>query len=190
MIVALDCDGVICDWLGGVLETVFELTGKQIDRNSMTSWNPWEHCGLTKPQRRLVLEEMKRPGWHEYLKLLPGARDAVAELRRVSEVVVVTAPWDSCDTWHTERKKWLWRNLGLKRMIAAAGEDKYLVAADYFLDDKASNVISWAKYTSNYADNAYLLDAPYNRDTNDFFAQRVCSLQQFVDIVKSGAKAA
>lgn len=184
MRVALDADGVICGWLDGVLDTVCEVTGRRYQRQEITSWDPWVQCETTLAERDAVFEAMNAPGWHEALEVLPGAQEAVKALQHVADVYIVTAPWWSCPTWEYERKRWLYRHFGIgaDRVVATAA--KYVVSADFFVDDAAPNIRSWLDHNSGVG---LLLDAPYNRGVD---LPRVRSLPEFVDIVKSGVVAA
>lgn len=115
-----------------------------------------------------------KPGFCSQIPVYTGALKALNLMRKVADVVCLTAGWDAVDTWDGERREWLVKHCGFKKndIIFAAGERKNLVSGDLFFDDKFSSVDSWSK--ANPIGKGILFSQPWNR--NDFTNDRVSSL--------------
>lgn len=182
--VLIDADGVLCNWLDGVLDLIFEVSGKRLQRQEITSWDPWSQAKLTTKQRSQVFSEMEAPGWHESLAAMPGAREAFTSLCDIADVYVVSSPWESCPTWTHERRRWLANHFGVASDHFIATSAKHVVSGDFFIDDHAVNVRKWLEHNSGVG---LLLDTSYNRGVE---LPRVHSWQELLDIVGEGHIAA
>lgn len=139
--ILLDLDGVCCNWSGAVSDVVFRHTGEPLD---LSKW--FERKDLPKEVRGKVMAEIAGPGFCFKFDPLPGAKEAVDELRAAGcDVQFVTSLWD-CPTWVYDRNRWL-RKHGF--CAAPSGvtytKDKWVVYGDIFVDDKVSNVLAWRK---------------------------------------------
>jgi 5'(3')-deoxyribonucleotidase len=182
-LVALDCDGIISDFLQGALDAIFEVTGKRFQKQDVTGWNPWLSLRLQPDECDAVFHIIETPGWCESLEVMPGAVDGFSRLFAVADITIVTAPWASSPTWVFERQRWL------SRHIFPAGEvihtdAKHRVSADYFADDHATQVRRWSAHNSG---KALLWSQPHNRNIND--VPRVSGWDELINIVtKEAAK--
>lgn len=120
-IVLLDCDGVLADFVGGYLR---EIT---------------DNIKLTDEEKRAVNDIVREPGFVLNLAVLDGAKAGVKALAKVSDLYIVTSPWNSRH-WAGERQEWLcehFKDLRLKKIVQTSA--KHLVRGDFLVDDKASN---------------------------------------------------
>ncbi len=139
MRILLDVDGVIADWTGAVAGRIFEYGGGTMDR---TKW--FRDSDLPPNVRTRVMMALAEPNFCFKFDPLPGALEAIKELRAAGcEVQFVTAIWDS-PTWVYDRNRWLRKH---KLISGTSGvtytKDKHLVKGDIFVDDKISNVEHW-----------------------------------------------
>lgn len=137
--VLLDCDGVIADWTGAVAEVIKNVSGLEMDR---TKW--FNSKDLPKQYRFKVMGIISGEGFCRSFNPLPGAIEAIKELRGLGhDVHFVTSMWD-CKSWVFDRNVWLVKH---KLCDAPGGvtytKDKYVVYGDYLVDDKISNVQKW-----------------------------------------------
>lgn len=167
MNVLLDVDGPICDWLGGVLEVVEEVSGKRIQRSDVKKWLIFSDMGLSEDQVAKVNAEISQPGWCASLKPVEGAKEAIEELRDIGcEIHFVTSPW-RCVNWTYERENWLVAH----GMAANTGQvthtsQKHLLRGDILVDDSPGNVTMWQK--ANPEGQGLLWNASYNY-TSDLY---------------------
>ena len=152
----LDCDDVLCDFVGGVLRAVNVARGTSFrpeechERDIARSFGlTWEYIG----------DIVKRRFFCAELAELPGARNAVERLRALCDVYIVTAPWPS-KRWMRERTDWL-MSLGFDSDHIIFCRTKKLVWGDILIDDRTQTIIEWAEKWP--AGTALLWNKPYNQ---------------------------
>jgi 5'(3')-deoxyribonucleotidase len=146
--IALDCDGLLSDFISGVLRIVEELIGKRFEPADVTEFDFAKSLGLSAREARDVKKAIgSRCGFAASLTPYPKARQGVRRLRELGEVVCVTTPWDSNPWWRSERDSWLALHFGIDRVHHAI--DKTIYEADVFVDDKVSHVRDWAAVWPN-----------------------------------------
>lgn len=168
--VFLDCDGILSDFerhfLGGI-EVVYEV---KIPYESRTSYGFTEVPGFTSDMWSLCYEE----GFVSTMPLLPGAAEAVEELRKLADVHILTAPFDNAPYWMNERTRWLKKHFGFDKTHIHHSHRKDLFRGDFLLDDRAEHVESWPS-------KAVLWDRPWNRAATGL--PRVSSWPEVIEIV-------
>ncbi len=141
----LDCDGMLSNYVAGVIETIFELTGKRFRPEDVKAWNVCRELGLSDAETHDVHTHIAMtPGWAGHLPVCAGAREGVAMLVEIAEVYVATSPYPASPTWMWDRECWLRDRFGLPRSRILPINDKHLIAGDFFADDLADNVDAWA----------------------------------------------
>lgn len=161
MRILCDIDGVAADFTKAVLEIVAEHTGKVRRHSDVTRWDIYGCLGLSDEERELVEHEMRCPGVAESLELLPGAREAVEELRELGDVYAVTSPLAGSLTWAGERTEWLKDQLGFDNKHIVHTASKGVVRGDVLIDDHAANVAEWLREHPNGL--GILFDQPHNQ---------------------------
>lgn len=160
--VLLDCDDVLTDFIGGVLEIVHRVTGRRHTQEDVDQWDFATALKLTNDERRAVQDIISLSrGWCESLAVLPGAVDGVGALREIADVYILTAPWSSCPTWTHERERWLMRRLNIPSRWVIHTAAKHLVWGDVFVDDRTETVEKWA--TAWLDSSALRWATPHNR---------------------------
>lgn len=187
--VLLDADDVQADFRTGALGTIRQVAPHKVDGEKSdaellagaTSWY-FETCfGLTADEINQVTSLWAQPGWCYKLPMMPGVREAVTELRRLADVVTVTAPFKS-PTWVFERDAWLRDRLGYQGdnvdVIHTAA--KWRVSGDVFVDDRPAAVLRWQAAHPHGV--GFIWAQPYNEDSRGL--QRVSTWAEVVAAVK------
>lgn len=164
-VIGLDADGVLLDFRGHFQKRLSERVGYQVP----ISESEYDSFLLLDAAAKMAGEEMLRdPSFWSSMPPLPGAREAVRKLRALSiDIVVITAPWESCAEWLMARKICLRRNFGIppEDILSSSGKRKDLVGnLDVFVEDKPDNLERWS--ARNPHGFGILMDQPYNRDSS------------------------
>jgi hypothetical protein len=140
--IILDCDGILSDFVAGMLPVVAEVTGKRFTHADVTKFNFVEALGLTPAEGTAVKNVIaSRRGFAAALPPYPEARQGVRRLREFGDVICVTSPWDSNPWWRPERESWLALHFGIE--VVKHDEDKSGYDADVFVDDRSKHVGAW-----------------------------------------------
>ena len=140
--IILDCDGVLSDFVAGMLPLVEEVTGKRFTHADVTMFNFVEALGLSKTDGAAVKKLIgSRQGFAAALPPYPSARQGVRRLRELGDIFCVTSPWDTNPWWRSERDSWLALHFGIDRVEHASDKSDY--DADLFVDDHSSHVRDW-----------------------------------------------
>ena len=154
-IIALDCDGVLSDFVAGVLKWSKSIgltnTREQItDFNIFKAWNRpdlWPAFSA----------EVAKKHWVSTLPVIDGAVSMVDDLRRLGEVVIVTSPYKGAPYWMQERNDWLEKHFGFMQKDIIHATHKHLIRADFLIDDAAHNI-------EKFPGIGLLVDQPWNRE--------------------------
>jgi len=169
--ILLDCDGPMALFAEAYLDAYRKETGERRTVDEIDRWEisecPWfieraRAMGFTHAMRLFVERRVTERDFCSLITPRTEAIEAVAELRQIADVYVVTSPWTSSPTWVYERTRWIERHFGIppKNVIHTAA--KHLVHGDLLLDDKPSHVESWGE---RWPDGfALLYGMPHNRD--------------------------
>ena len=138
-IVLLDVDGVLCDFVAGVMRSVATVSDERIGEND------WYWLDRLSPHaKRAYLADSAKPGFCYGLDPLPGAVTGVQQLLADGhDLVAVTAPLLHCPTWEGERREWLRHHFGFKARDVIFTSRKDLVHGDVLIDDKPEHVREW-----------------------------------------------
>lgn len=141
-VIGLDCDGVLADFNAYLLRQVgSEHTVDEVDSFKVLRCIERWHG---RARRDAAVALLNDPTFTLTQPMLPWAQGLVDACRkRAEEVIVITAPWRT-DGWYDARVAWLQQNLGFRQDEVIVGSAKHLVAVDMFIDDRVSNVMSWA----------------------------------------------
>jgi len=183
MIVLVDCDGVLADFVGAVLGSYNDRAGTAHAPEDVTQWDIPASLGV--PAAELYAEVAE--GFCSRIRPYPGAREALDRMREVADVVCLTAGWDAVPTWDYERREWLVREMGFLRydVVFASGERKSGYAGDLFFDDKYSSVVSWR--AANPCGKGVLYRQPWNRtDETDDCAYSASHMASVTRVLATG----
>jgi len=179
-VVVLDCDGILCDFVGAALDFVERQTGTRPAREDIRTWHIFDSVG--DPAIRDAFNvHAGRPGFCECLAPFEEALEGFPALASVAEVHIATSPWDS-PTWMWERTNWLNKHFGVPASHVHHERIKCLTRGDFFVDDHPNHVRDWI-YRGHVSDPGIglLWDTPHNRLDGGF--QRVSSWNELTELV-------
>jgi 5'(3')-deoxyribonucleotidase len=157
--VLLDCDGVLSDFVGH-MTALLKARGHEIPE--VTEYDFLR--GFGDDVGAVARSLLKDGGTWMTMPAYPEARAGVDAIRAAGhDVIVVTAPWWSCETWDHVRRKWLYGAFDVKSENIITTSKKHLVRGHAFVDDKAEAVEAW-RLAHVGIGTALLMDRPYNRD--------------------------
>lgn len=174
--ILVDVDGVCADFLGPVLDTIYEVSGTRYSREDVNGWNIEECLNLDRDDWAETVKEIQSPGFARKLQPLPHAIESVKKLAQQHEVYFVTADWRGSPTWVYDRNHWLTDHFGALGKRTVHTSQKHLISGNVLIEDKPGNIHGWAVRQKGHA---ILFDAPYNRNEQDrFYFTRVKSWYQ------------
>jgi 5'(3')-deoxyribonucleotidase len=174
MIVLLDCDGVLADFLSPALAALHACGGPALAHDELDRYSI-ESLLDTAEQRAAWWSAVTAPGFCASLQPYAGARECVDDLRAMKhDVLCVTSPMDSL-TWAGERAAWLRDRFGFARNHIISTPGKQWVAGDFLADDNENHCDDWgARYLEA---SPILIARPYNDGEH--------TLADFVELVGS-----
>lgn len=179
--VLLDCDEVLCFFIGGVLKLVHEHTGRLHTAEDVTRFDFAGVLGLDSVQSQAVKSAIsRRPGWWRALEPIAGAREGLDKLRAVADVYIITSPWWTCETWLGDRLAWLDKHMGVPAHRVVMTGAKHLVRGDFLVDDKTETLREWR---AEHPDGvAIQWETPHNR-LDGWDGVSTCDWRTLVDLV-------
>lgn len=177
LILCLDVDGVLADFVGGVLDESHRRTGRAHLREEWRHWH-WPEATLGE----LFFDICRGRGFCAGLAPFPEALEWVPRLREVADVRFVTSPMRG-EHWRPERQAWLQRHFGARPEDVTQVKDKHLVTGDVLVDDKADNVRKWKWGKLVGRRRGLLWDAHHNRADADLDSARVREWQDVYELV-------
>ena len=142
----LDVDGVLADFAQAALDHVFALSGQRRDPSIVRTWEVFDSLPDLLHLRKETYRRMKAAGGCYAIPVYDGAKEAVAELKELVDITIVTSPFKNAPTWMHEREQWLADHFGIDRDRVIHAGNKEAIHADFFPDDKESHIIGWQRY--------------------------------------------
>jgi 5'-nucleotidase len=184
MRVMIDLDGVLADFNNAVINHFKELGYERSDLFLRTyDISKWYDADNEEVRQEFV-ELMGTKGFWLSLRLMPGAVDALKEIKKLGhEIYILTTPWWSSPVSLTEKWGWIKRKLG--RVINPCEQvlyatNKSIIDGDILIDDKLKHIQDWLKLRPF----AIVFDWPYNRDSESGSkAYRASNWGEVVEIV-------
>jgi 5'(3')-deoxyribonucleotidase len=144
VIVLIDCDGILADFIGGVCKLLHAKSGVLYKSNQVTEWDFCRSLEIDRTQTYRWISEATN--FASCLYPYPGSIIGMAKLCAVGEVYVVTSPWSSNPTWMNDRERWLLRWYGIRPERIIQCKDKFLISGDVYIDDRTQNCLDWRAY--------------------------------------------
>lgn len=170
MLVALDMDGVIADFITGVFQAYNQKAPAPIKFLKHDDQTHYDFAkSFDEPTAKLLYEFMGEPGFFASLPIYHGAHKLVDWLAANHSVeVCTTAPWRFHGTTKSidahvcsDKIGWLVRHFPALCADVTLTNKKYLVRADVLIDDSQDNVDKWAFHHPNGL--AVLVARPWNQ---------------------------
>lgn len=155
----LDADGVILNFTAACSRLIADVTGV-----TDLVHDQWDVCADPRvaPHKKTVYKRLGERGFCAGIEPYPGARKALARLREMADVHVVTSPWHSSRHWVYERTESLKKHFGFEPHEITHTSAKQRVFGHVLVDDKPENVQAWAQ--AHPLGRVVLWDQLYNRD--------------------------
>ncbi len=191
--ILLDVDGVLADFVQGVLDVVFQETGLLIYPSEIHEWdflrnldNILKAKGLANAisHAARIRQRILQAGFCANLKPFPAAIEAVNKLKESCKVTLLTTPFYGNPYWKEERSVWAQKHLG--RVDVVHIRDKSPHWGNVFLDDKPDHVRAWGERWSTGPINgspALLWDTHQNKSTTDL--RRITSWNEVIELIEA-----
>lgn len=184
-LVLLDVDGVLCDFIGPLVNEINWLHGTNFTREDVTRWDP-KKClpGVTSKSLDAVYNiTARKPGWCRNLQPYPGAVEGFRRLEDVANIHIVTTPFHSSECWMSERVEWLHEHFDIYPEDITFTSRKELIEGEYLIDDKTETCSKWS-HAHDYG-TALLWDTPHNRQSLvGPFVTRLHSWDTLIEFIK------
>lgn len=187
--ILLDCDGPIFDFVGAVIQLIYDETDIVVNPTDFKAWDlrVAEVLKDKHPQPTVIESRVRRKmlekGFCFNIAVCPEAYEGVSRLRTMAQVVFVTAPYISNSYWMNER---FW---ALQRAFPEKGgasvifaKDKTLIHGDVLVDDKTTTVDAWS---TAWPTAQSLLWSTAQNGADSTLGRRVHSWQEVIDLVGS-----
>lgn len=166
MRILIDCDGVLCDFVGRVIAGIHQHSHKHRERNvgpaDVYQWDIWKALDVDLGTKRMVISEIIcAEGFCRDLLPYEGATQAVKQLAKDHDVYFCTSDWRTSPTWVYDRNEWLRNYFGFTlggKVVHTS--HKHLVKGDVLIDDKPDNLTVWG--TAHGTEGALLWQRPWN----------------------------
>lgn len=161
-VILLDVDGVLANFSKSFLAVANEVCGTEVKFDDITDYNIYSFFPADKKQE--VKARISEEGFCSSIEVLPGAQEAVEELKKIANVYTLSAPVDS-KTWVYERDLWLRNNFGISHHNQIFTHSKHLVFGHVLIEDSFDNVAVWARFNPG-GKLGLLWETPYNKNSN------------------------
>lgn len=140
MKILLDCDGVLADFVGATLDVLRRDCGLSFTADEVTRHDICTTLRLPTNEVAHVKSVWRSLGFASSIEPYPEALAGVESLKKLGEIVVVTAPMAHSLTWAGEREQWLAWHFGLTDIIST--REKQHVVGDVMIDDMMENLLT------------------------------------------------
>lgn len=172
----MDIDEVVCGYVQGYLKSVAEHSGRFFRPEEVTDWNLARCIKLSTSVQGAVNQDIRSQGFCLDLPVLPGAKEGVAALREVVDILWVTTPLDGSPYWTHERELWMREHFQVNHKDIVFTHQKQRVRGNALLDDNHSNL-------KGFPGVQLLWDCPHNRATKEHV--RICGWQELVETLRA-----
>lgn len=184
-VIVFDVDGVCADYIGALLPSLRQITGRHVDYTDIHDYYYWrESCLNLGPEQQEELHQViSTRGFCAGLRPIPGAIAGIQDAQQYADVYVCTKPYDS-EYWERERRVWVRTFLGVPDDCIMQGAAKHLLDANALVEDSADNLENWQQL--GRPQYGILFNQPWNeraawnghrshswQDVTDFLRRRV-----------------
>lgn len=175
----VDVDDVLADLSTKVKVLLSGILDREWKFEEMAPEDWYLFSDLAEHHRSQAQSAFSDYNWVWSIEPLPGAQDAVKELRGMADVYVVTASVD----WAPVRIQWLKEHFDFEKHELVFTESKHLVDGDFFLDDHPGNVCKWQKFRPHGW--SILWESPVNSHLDVWVPNRVSRWESVFEMVKN-----
>jgi 5'(3')-deoxyribonucleotidase len=164
--ILVDCDGVLSDFVGLILNWVERTHGLAYRRESVDQWDCLAALGFGPEEWKRLSDSVGPLELCRKMPTLPGAAAFLVALEAQAEVKVATTPMNAA--WLGQRAEWLEEHMGIPLERQIHIHDKSDLAGptyagkrwDLLIDDKVENCVAFAEAGGI----SFCLAAAYNTD--------------------------
>ena len=178
LIIGVDVDGVLADFIGKVLYYQNSIYKTNFKHSDITSYHIEDIIGESNVA--VILELLENNHDAKYFDVLPGAIELIRDLNELGRVVFVTAPCPRYRGWADDRLFWLKKNFSAKRDDILSLKDKTLFAGYILIDDSSINIKSWLDINKP----AIRISQPWNQDGLGIVANNLSEVRDIVAEIK------
>lgn len=153
MTIFIDCDGVLADYVGALLD----ILGKGLTPEDIVDFD-FKRCPkLSQVDLHSIHVASHTKGFVQSLDVYEGAREFLTLLRNIDRVVCLTTPTATSKYGMYERAEWLREELGFEDRDIVQCHDKTLCDGEggVLIDDSINNCVIWPG-------DAYLVRRPWS----------------------------
>lgn len=145
MIVLVDVDGVLGDFVGAVIREVRKKFPDVADPDQIRSGWILDH--MNKKEAQYARDVIEDRNFAITMPLVEGAHNGIELIREAGhDVYAVTAPWVEAPTWCYDRFIWLQNHFGIPSDKVVYTKAKYLVGGDVLIEDMQSTLKTWQSH--------------------------------------------
>lgn len=182
----LDVDGVLADFVGGVIKIIKTIGGPELKPEDFPYWDIFSTLKERHDTSHLVDEvviNIKRMGFCYDLPVYPGAKEGVQKILDAGiDLFIVTSPWPGHLHWMPERSTWLKTHFNIPEKKVIHANAKYIIKGDLLIDDKTDHIEDWLNHNPDGA--AFLWNTPHNQRDEVPRKQRLSSWDELHDILR------
>jgi hypothetical protein len=156
--ILLDVDGVICDFVGGILTA----GGSKYKPEDITEFDFLDDLDF---DAKAVIGDGF--GFCMGLKEYPGASAFVDKLKGLGSVIALTAPFKGAGGWIEARELWLKNHMGIMDVIHCPTEHKKLVDGSFLIEDNSETARYWGWH--RYGREPIIIDRRWSYPVEDCF---------------------
>ena len=157
----VDVDGVVSDFVGGLLSRLDEAGQDHgIDIETLGPRHMFDY--MSPAVEQVAHDIVSSSGFASNLPVIKGAVDGVNNLINLGyKVVFVTAPWKPSKTWCYDRHWWLRQHFPSECDIIFTSAKEHVVG-DILIDDYLPYLVKWT--LAHPSKKGLVYDQPWNRD--------------------------
>jgi 5'(3')-deoxyribonucleotidase len=159
--ILLDCDGVLAHFTAGARRWASSRGLGSFTDEQITEYDIMKSFGVGPENWGSFRAWLTGTRFCREAPVFEGAQAFVEELRKLGDVVIVTAPFVGVDHWEADRRDWLKRHFGFGHKDVISAHRKEVIRGHVLIDDSLDHCEAFVS-KSTYR-RAVLVDRPYNR---------------------------
>lgn len=185
--VLLDVDGVLGHFTLAARTWADARHSLRFTDEQITDYNIMKSFGLADPEWPSFISWLSETRFCREMPVYPGAKDFVASLRHLGEIVAVTTPFVGVSHWEADRRAWLNVHFGIGHDDVVFCKRKELVRGSILIDDKPANVEAFG---GEAGQTGLLFTRPWNANHSGGYHVRVDSYRGALKTVRDWREAA
>jgi 5'(3')-deoxyribonucleotidase len=186
LIVLLDCDGVLAHFTAGAHRWASSRGLGPFTDEQITEYDIMKSFGVGPENWESFRAWLTGTRFCREAPVFEGAQAFVEELRKLGDVVIVTAPFVGVDHWEADRRDWLKRHFGFGHKDVISAHRKEVIRGHVLIDDSLDHCEAFVS-KSTYR-RAVLVDRPYNRHRAQRGTHVMARAKGYAEVLKALAE--